>query len=276
VPEERVLALQGARLVGAPLRGAVLVLHDITHLRRLERMRQEFVANVSHELKTPLASIKVMVETLLDGALDDPEHNVAFLERVRESAERLDRLVQDLLTLNRIQSGAEVMEIRPVPMDAVMDLCVGRYEHRARAKHLALKAEPPPAPVHALADEDALDHILDNLVDNAVKYTPEGGRVTLRWSAVGPDVLIEVEDTGVGIPAKDLPRVFERFYRVDRARSRELGGTGLGLSIVKHLTQALGGRIDAKSTVGQGTTFTLCLPLAVPAPTPPEPAARNH
>lgn len=258
--EERVLAVQGSNLVGPPLRGAVLVLQDISDLRRLERMRQDFVANVSHELKTPLAAIQAGVETLLDGALHDPHHNVRFLERVRENAERLDLLVQDLLTLNRIESGQEQLDIKPVPLRNAVEACLGRHEHRVLARRQQLRAEPPPEPVEVLADEDALDHVLDNLVDNAIKYTPEGGRITLRWQARNGDAIVEVVDSGVGIPEKDLARIFERFYRVDRARSRELGGTGLGLSIVKHLVQALAGEVTASSKLGEGSTFTVRLP----------------
>ncbi len=260
--ERKVLAVQGACLPGQPLRGAVLVFHDITHVRMLERVRQDFVANVSHELKTPLAAIQATVETLLDGALQDPEHNVRFLERVRENADRLHRLVHDLLTLGRIESGQEVMEMGPVPLQSAIESCVSRQADRARAKGLQMiQAPPPPAPVLALADEDALAEILDNLVDNAIKYTP-AGQITLRWFANGSDAMLQVEDTGVGIPERDLPRVFERFYRVDKARSRELGGTGLGLSIVKHLVQKLNGNITVISEIGQGSTFTVRLPRA--------------
>lgn len=259
-PEPRALAVQGANLVGPPMRGAVLVLQDISELRRLEQIRQEFVANVSHELKTPLAAIQAGVETLLDGALNDPVHNVRFLERVRENAERLDLLVQDLLTLSRIESGQEHLEIKPTSLGAAVEACLSRHEPRALAKNLKLLAEPPASEVMALADEEALDHLLENLVDNAIKYTPEGGRIVLRWSENGREAVLQVADSGVGIPEKDLPRIFERFYRVDRARSRELGGTGLGLSIVKHLAQALAGHVQAESKLGEGSVFTLRLP----------------
>ncbi|HXG09779.1 MAG TPA: ATP-binding protein, partial [Gemmataceae bacterium] len=258
----KVLAVHGNRLPGEPLRGLVLVLHDITHLRRLEQVRQDFVANVSHELKTPLAAIQATVETLLDGALHDPEHGVRFLERVRENTDRLHRLVQDLLTLSRVESGEAVLERRPVPLHAAVEASLSRHEHRAASKGLRLEQAPPAEPVTALTDEEALAEILDNLLDNAIKYTPPGGRITLRWFAEGGAAVFQVEDTGIGIPEKDLPRIFERFYRVDRARSRELGGTGLGLSIVKHLAQALGGSVTASSQVGVGSVFTVRLPEA--------------
>jgi two-component system, OmpR family, phosphate regulon sensor histidine kinase PhoR len=261
VPVETAVAVQGARLVGEPHRGALLVLHDITNVRQLEHMRRDFVANVSHELKTPLAAIHVMVETLLDGALNDPQHNIRFLERVRENADRLSYLVQDLLTLNRIESGQEALDLRPVPLAAALELCLHQHDVRAQAKQQKLELVPPLGlPVSAWADEDALDHILGNLVDNAIKYTPEGGTITLRWHATGTEAAMEVQDTGMGIPEKDLPRIFERFYRVDKARSRELGGTGLGLSIVKHLAQIMNGRVTAVSELGRGSTFTVHLP----------------
>lgn len=259
--ERKVFAVHGTRLPGDPVRGAVLVFHDITNVRKLERVRQDFVANVSHELKTPLAAIKATVETLLDGALQDPEHNVRFLERVRENADRLHRLVHDLLTLGRIESGQETMEIRPIPLSVLVSGCVARQADRARAKGLQLTQIEPAGEVSVAADEDALAEILDNLVDNAIKYTP-AGTITLRWFAEGSDAVLHVCDTGVGIPEKDLPRVFERFYRVDKARSRELGGTGLGLSIVKHLVQKLGGNVTAVSQIEQGSTFMVRLPRA--------------
>ncbi len=264
-PDRKVFAVHCAPLPGETLRGAVLVFHDITHLRKLERVRREFVANVSHELKTPLAAIQALVETLLDGALQDPEHNVRFLGRIRENADRLHRLVQDLLSLGRIEAGQEVLEIQPLAVDAGVEACLARHGERARGKGLRLEAAPPTEAVIVLADEEALAEILDNLVDNAINYTPAGGAITLRWSGENGEAVLHVEDTGAGIPEKDLPRIFERFYRVDKARSRELGGTGLGLSIVKHLAGALGGSISAVSQVGKGSKFTVRLPRSTSA-----------
>ncbi len=261
--ERRDLALQGSRLPGEPHRGAVLVFHNITHLRKLETVRQDFVANVSHELKTPLAAIQATVETLLDGAILDPEHNVRFLERIRESGERLHRLVQDLLTLGRIESSQAPLEFEIIPLQAAVDACIDRHGDRARTKDLSLLAEPGPDPVDVMADDEALAEILDNLVDNAIKYTPAKGKVSLRWFVEDGQAILQVVDTGAGIPRKDLPRIFERFYRVDKARSRELGGTGLGLSIVKHLAQALNGSVTAESEIGRGSTFTVRIPRAL-------------
>ena len=258
--ERRALALQGARLPGQPHSGAVLVFHDITHLRKLETVRQDFVANVSHELKTPLAAIQATVETLLDGAMQDTEHNVRFLERVRENADRLHRLVQDLLSLGRIESSQAPLELEAIDVQSAVEACIGRHLDRAKAKDLHVVSHPPSHAVIALADDEALAVILDNLVDNAIKYTPGGGTITLRCFAEDRQAIVQVMDTGVGIPDKDLPRIFERFYRVDKARSRELGGTGLGLSIVKHLVHSLGASITVTSQVGQGSVFTIRIP----------------
>ncbi len=264
-PALRSLTVHAARLATAG--GAVLVLHDTTELRRLERMRQDFVANVSHELKTPLSVIKACVETLIDGAADDPGPRSQFLERISDQSDRLYALILDLLSLARIESGEEAFDIRAVPLGPTVAECLERHRARAEAKRQQLVAEPPPDGdgLAAQVDEEALGQILDNLVENAIKYTPEGSRITVRWRADGGQVRLEVEDNGQGIPEADLPRVFERFYRVDKARSREMGGTGLGLAIVKHLAQAMKGGARAASRVGQGTTFIVSLPQAAAA-----------
>jgi two-component system phosphate regulon sensor histidine kinase PhoR len=282
-PSARNLTAHAARLQGTVARGAVLVLHDTTELRRLERLRQDFVANVSHELKTPLAVIQACVETLLDGALDDPEHRGQFLERIADQGHRLHSLILDLLSLARIESGAEAFTLQPIALPEAVAACLERHWARAEGKQLRLETESDgqvrnfshssssddgtlatvvAAPVIAWADEEAIGQILDNLVDNALKYTPQGGRIRVRCWADGEHVCLDVEDTGIGIPERDLPRVFERFYRVDKARSRELGGTGLGLSIVKHLVQAMHGTVSASSVAGQGSTFHVRLPRA--------------
>jgi two-component system phosphate regulon sensor histidine kinase PhoR len=281
-PATRSLTAHAARLQGTVSRGAVLVLHDTTELRRLEQMRQDFVANVSHELKTPLSVIQACAETLLDGAAEDPQHRNQFLTRICDEGQRLHSLILDLLSLARIESGAELFAIGPVPLADVVTECLQRHCARAANKNQRLeiecsgkvrmfqsgddaalvngKAGPRLA---ALADEDALAQILDNLVDNAVKYTPDGGRIRVRWRAEDDQACLEVEDSGIGIPERDLPRVFERFYRVDKARSRELGGTGLGLSIVKHLLQGMHGTIQASSVIGKGSVFHIRLPRAM-------------
>jgi two-component system phosphate regulon sensor histidine kinase PhoR len=264
------LTIHAARLPGPPARGAVLVLHDTTELRRLERIRQEFVANVSHELKTPLAVISACIETLQSGAIDDKENRGTFLNRIAEQTERLHALILDLLSLARVESGESLLEFDAVPIHDVAIACLTR--HRGRAESQNLKLEPGEndagSPAWAWADGEAVREILDNLIDNALKYTPAGGRIGLRWRTDADFVVLEVEDTGIGVPAADLPRIFERFYRVDKARSRELGGTGLGLAIVKHLTQAMGGQVSAASRVNAGSTFTIRLKQADPKPSP--------
>jgi two-component system phosphate regulon sensor histidine kinase PhoR len=260
----RSLTLHAARLSGEPARGAVLVLHDTTEIRRLERLRQEFVANVSHELKTPLSVIKACVETLQMGAVDDAQHRGEFLDRIAQQSDRLHALILDMLSLTRIETGAELFELGAVPVAPVVEACLERHRTRAAARRQTLRVSDGTADNHLAvwADEEAFGQILDNLVDNAVKYTPEGGEIRVAWQPEGEHVSLEVTDNGIGIPEQDLPRVFERFYRVDKARSREVGGTGLGLSIVKHLVQALRGSVWAASRVGEGSTFTVRLPRA--------------
>ncbi|MHB1561418.1 MAG: sensor histidine kinase [Isosphaeraceae bacterium] len=258
----RCLAVRGTPLPGQPSPGAVLVFRDVTELRRLERMRQDFVANASHELKTPLASIKAYTETLLDWALHDDSVNVRFLERIDEQAERLNLLILDLLSLARLESGQEVFDHRPLDPLAVIEACVEAHRDRAEAKGQAISLEFEGLDNHALirADEEAVRQIADNLVDNAIKYTHERGSVRVRCWSDRDSIVLEVADTGIGIPRDELPRIFERFYRVDKARSREVGGTGLGLSIVKHLVQSVGGQVDVASRVGVGTQFVVRFP----------------
>jgi two-component system phosphate regulon sensor histidine kinase PhoR len=258
----RFLSVRGNPLPGSPSTGAVLVFHDVTELRRLERMRQDFVANASHELKTPLSSIKAYTETLMDWALYDETVNARFLKRIDEQVERLNQLILDLLSLARIESGQELFEHGPLYLVPVLELCIEAHRGRAAAKDLNLTFDPGglDEETMVLADEEAIRQIVDNLVDNAIKYTPEGGSVSVTCHSDQNSASIEVADTGIGIPRHDLPRVFERFYRVDKARSRELGGTGLGLSIVKHLMSSIGGQIDVTSRVGSGSRFTVHLP----------------
>jgi two-component system phosphate regulon sensor histidine kinase PhoR len=256
---QKSLTVHAARLPGLPPRGAVLVLHDTSDLRRLERLRRDFVANVSHELKTPLAVIKACIETLLDGAIEDVEHRRSFLEKIADQGERLHALILDLLSLARIESGAEFFEMEDLEVPGLVNDCLERHEARAQTRHQVLRADGP-EDTRVCADHEAVSQILDNLVDNAVKYTPEGGAITVSWHKDDGQAVLEVADNGIGIPEQDLQRIFERFYRVDKARSRELGGTGLGLSIVKHLAQAMRGSVTASSRLGKGTTFTVRLP----------------
>jgi two-component system phosphate regulon sensor histidine kinase PhoR len=244
---------------------AVMVIHDITELRRLERLRRDFAANVSHELKTPLTVILSQVEALLDGAVEDPVARRPFLEHIASSSERLHALILDLIRLTAIESKDQQFDYQSVAVrEAVLD-CQERHQRRADAKHLQLVVQAADAAndVAIWVDDEACHQILDNLVDNAVKYTQDGGLIQIRWKTDERNVCLQVEDNGPGIPETDLPRVFERFYRVDKARSRELGGTGLGLAIVKHLVHEMGGSVRVQSQLGIGTTFTVSLPRAI-------------
>jgi two-component system phosphate regulon sensor histidine kinase PhoR len=240
--------------------GTLLVLHDVTELRRLERVRTAFVANVSHELRTPLTSIRGYLETLLDGALEEPANARRFLEIAHTHAERLSRLVDDLLQLSDIETGRVVLKPASLQLHEVAVDVVAFFEKQAAQKNLCL-INNVPCDLRVQADWDRLTQIFVNLVDNAVKYTPEQGRITLGADHGAKGfVHVWVVDTGIGIPSTDLPRITERFYRVEKARSRELGGTGLGLAIVKHLVQAHGGELWLESELGKGTTVNFSLP----------------
>ena len=266
-PAIKSLVVYVSRLPGPNSPGAVIVLQDTTDLRRLERLRQDFVANVSHELKTPLANIKSSVEVLMDGAVEDPNARGMFLEQIAEQADRQQTLIEDLLSLARIEAGEYRLEYDPVGVEDAVHACLDRHRTRAETKGLTLDGvalSGCPTDAAVWVDEEGLAQLLDNLVDNAIKYTPDNGRITVLWQAGPQNVLIEVEDTGIGIPERDLPRVFERFYRVDKARSREMGGTGLGLAIVKHLAQAMRGQVRVTSEVGVGTKFAVTLPRSTP------------
>jgi two-component system phosphate regulon sensor histidine kinase PhoR len=249
-------------LPGQPVPGAVMVLHDVTELRRLESLRREFVQNVSHELKTPLSSIAAYADTLLEGALDDPEINRQFVEQIAEQSDRLHTLILDLLALGRMDSEQNAFEVEPTDVTRIITASVDAHRTVAAAKRLTLTTDGPPAPLFGLADDEGLRTIIDNLLDNAINYTSGGGTVALRWRRAGESIIVEVEDTGVGIAREHQARIFERFYRIDKARSRELGGTGLGLSIVKHLCQVFGGSVKVTSQLGRGSTFTVRLKAA--------------
>jgi len=249
--------------------GAVLVVLDVTEIRRLERVRRDFVANVSHELRTPLTAIQGFAETLLRGALDEPENSRRFVEIIRDHAWRLARLTEDLLKLSRIEAGKLELEIRPISVASVVEQCAETARLKVAEKRQSLTVtvcEPPP---FARADSHALLDVLRNLLDNAIQYTPEDGHVAIRVTLAGAEgteeVRIAVQDDGIGIPASSHDRIFERFYRVDAARSRKVGGTGLGLSISKHLVEGMGGRIELESQLGRGSTFTVVLPRVISA-----------
>ena len=242
-----------------PAGGAVLVLHDITGLKRLENVRRDFVANVSHELKTPLTVIRGYAETLL-GEDAPPDVRRSFLEKVLSNAQRMQQLVDDLLDLSRIESGAWAPRLQFLQLEPLVQEIWASLKPRADAQRLAFRAEIAPDAGAVHADAAGARQILLNVLDNAVRYTPPGGQVTVRSSRSPEGVTVEIGDTGVGIGSEHLPRIFERFYRVDAARSRELGGTGLGLAIVKHLVEAHGGRVAAESALGVGTTIRVLFP----------------
>jgi two-component system phosphate regulon sensor histidine kinase PhoR len=241
--------------------GAVVVLHDVTELRRLERVRQDFVANVSHEFKTPLTAIQGFAETLLAGALDDPENNRRFLEIIRNHAMRLARLTNDLLKLARIEAGKMELEFSSVGLLELIEACTETTLLKANRKEITLEITVPPQLPAVRGDAALLRDVLQNLLDNAIQYTPPRGHISVAASAGPREAVITVADTGIGIPLSDSERIFERFYRVDAARSREAGGTGLGLSIAKHIVEAHGGKLWVESTVGQGSKFSFSLPL---------------
>ncbi len=242
--------------------GAVIVLHDISELRRLERVRQDFVANVSHEFKTPLTAIQGFAETLLSGALEDEKNNRRFLEIIRDHAVRLGRLTDDLLKLARIEAGKLELEFQRVAIADIIESCATTTLLRASRRELSLDVSFPPALPPVRGDASLLREVLQNLLDNAVQYTQPGGKITLSAVTRESEAIVTVADTGIGIPLAEKERIFERFYRVDAARSREVGGTGLGLSIAKHIVEAHGGRIWVDSSVGQGSQFHFSIPLA--------------
>ncbi|MGD0621592.1 MAG: ATP-binding protein [Thermacetogeniaceae bacterium] len=256
-PAERILEAHAAPVFGEwqEPRGAVLVLHDISEIRHLERVRAEFVANVSHELKTPVTAVKGFAETLLEGALYNSRACEEFVSIIGEEAERLNRLINDLLSLSRIESRELKLQLEPLELGPEIKQIVDKIKPRFQKKELALGVTVPGHPVVALADRDRLEQVLLNLLENSLMYTPSGGRVEVGVQEEQGMVVVSVRDTGIGIPPDDLPRIFERFYRVDRARSRKLGGTGLGLAIVKHIVEAHGGRVWVESELGQGSTF---------------------
>lgn len=239
--------------------GCLIVVHDITEIRKLEKIRSDFVANVSHELKTPLTSIKGFVETLLEGALEDKQDCRHFLQIIQDNANRLDSLINDLLDLSYLESKAVSLEKNEVKIkDLVEDILAG-FNSQLKKKNITAKSDLPRDLV-IKADKDKIGQVLVNLIDNAIKFNRENGTIRIYSEELGDKIKFFVEDSGIGIPPKDIPRIFERFYRVDKARSRELGGTGLGLSIVKHIIELHAGLVDVESTEGLASKFWFTLP----------------
>ena len=239
-------------------------------LERVERIRKDFVINVSHELRTPLASIQGYAETLLDGAIEDPQHNTRFVRIIHQNAERLTRLTADLLTLSRVELKSQPFNFASYYVNGLLDNARDSMQPMAGKQSIRLQMAYASATTEVFCDSEATHQILTNLIDNALKYTPSGGTITIGAATIGDStgladrhaaVEVFVADTGAGIPAEDLPRLFERFYWVDKARSRELGGTGLGLAIVKHLTLSMGGEVRVESTLGKGSCFFFTVPI---------------
>ncbi|HEY6708318.1 MAG TPA: ATP-binding protein [Actinomycetota bacterium] len=263
-PEPRTLALRAFPLADRGPTGRIVVtMTDITQRRRLEVLRRDFVANASHELKTPVAAVRALAETLLTALPDDPEAGRRFAERIGREAERLDLLTRDLLDLSRVERGA--LDVEPVDLVGLVKEVVGGYADRAEERRIKLSTEVEPG-VALRGDRAQLGLLLSNLIDNALRYTPAKGAVCVRLNAAESRAVLQVHDTGQGIPAGELSRVFERFYRVDKARARQTGGTGLGLAIVRHVAEAHGGTVRVDSELGRGSTFTVALPVAGPPP----------
>jgi two-component system phosphate regulon sensor histidine kinase PhoR len=259
---ERIFEVQAAPLTSGAARGAIAILHDVTELERLERIRRDFVANVSHELRTPLTAIRGYAETLLEGALEDQENNRRFLEIIKAHAIRLNNISSDLLTLSELEAGKARPEPEVVAVRAAVESAVRTLESEAQLRGVAMVCGRV-VDAKVLGDRLQIEQAVVNLLDNAVKFNRPAGEVLLEVTRAGEGrIKITITDTGIGIPHEDLPRIFERFYRVDKARSREVGGTGLGLSIVKHIIERMNGSVSVESQLGKGSTFTLLLPAA--------------
>ena len=263
-PEARTLAMRAFPLADRGPTGRIVVtLTDITQRRRLEVLRRDFVANASHELKTPVAAVRALAETLLTALPDDPGAGRRFAERIGREAERLDLLVRDLLDLSRVERGT--LDVEPVDLVGLVKEVAGGYGDLAEERRVRLHTELRPGTA-VRGDRAQLGLLLSSLLDNALRHTPAGGTVRVCLDAVEGRAVVQVTDTGEGIPAGELSRVFERFYRVDKARARQTGGTGLGLAIVRHVAEAHGGAVRVDSELGAGSTFTATLPVAGPPP----------
>ena len=241
--------------------GAVVICHDITELKRLDQIRSDFVANVSHELRTPLSILRGYIEMLLDNPKTSREELARVLAIMERHSKRLGRLVDDLLSLARLESSNASLELSAVRIEDLFNNVIRDWKEKLTAKNLKVIVDLPPDAPTFRGDETRLQEVLYNLLENAVKYSRENGQIHLRAAKRGSELVLSVTDNGLGISKDDLPRIFERFYRADKARSRELGGTGLGLAIVKHIAQLHGGRVEAESELGKGTTIRVVLPV---------------
>ena len=262
-PQEKILSVHATPVIREDnLEGAVLVFYDITNLRQLEKVRKDFVANVSHELRTPISNIKGYAETLIDGALEDKENARDFLKIIYSNSDRLTRLIDDLLDLSKIESDKLGVTLKDCSLKPIVTRVTDGLQKQVQDKEITIKIEITEDMPDILADEARIAQVLLNLIDNAIKYNQQKGIIIISAKEKNKFVQVDVSDTGIGISDKDLPRLFERFYRVDKARSRELGGTGLGLSIVKHIVSAHRGEVSVQSVLGQGSTFSFTLPRA--------------
>ncbi|MEM9943521.1 MAG: ATP-binding protein [Planctomycetota bacterium] len=261
-PVEKTISARVAILADVKHPGIAVVLHDVTDLRQLETMRRDFVANVSHELKTPLASIKAYAETLQLGAIHDTEKNIEFVEQIQNSADLLHHQIQDIIQLARVESREKVFTIAEIDLNLSAQTCHARFQEAARQNDLELQLDLHDRPVFAMVDFEAVSSILNNLVVNAIHYTPDKGSVCIQTRIEDDWAILNVVDTGIGIAEDQQARIFERFYRVDKARSRDMGGTGLGLAIVKHLCQTFHGSVVVESCIGKGSKFRIQFPIA--------------
>ncbi|NPV91388.1 MAG: HAMP domain-containing protein [Firmicutes bacterium] len=260
-PDEKILQVLVVPVGGerSAYVGALVVIYDITELRHLERVRTEFVANASHELRTPVAAIKGFAETLLEGAMEDPRTLREFLEIIHQESGRLERIILDLLQLAQIEARGEKIRSELVDLLPAVQEVLQKMKLHARDSGLTIDFEIPRNPVLVMANYDYVQQVLINLLENSISFTPSGGKVTIEIRETMEEVQVAVKDTGIGIPEEDLPRIFERFYLVDKSRSRKLGGTGLGLSIVRHMVEAMGGKVWVESQVGKGSSFYFTL-----------------
>lgn len=263
-PRDELIEMHSSPLLNGDggLTGAVVVLHDVTELHRLESVRKDFVGNVSHELKTPITAVRALVETLMDDSEMEPVVRERFLGKIRDQSFRLSSIVTDLLTLSRLESEGGAIQFTEMDFRNTVRASVRALLPAGEGRGLQVESDLPDAPVRILGDEEALGQMISNLLDNALKYTPEGGEVWVQLREKDKWAVVEVHDTGLGIEPVEQERIFERFYRVDKARSRELGGTGLGLSIVKHIVRTHKGDVTVKSSLGKGSSFIIRLPLA--------------
>ncbi|MBF0252973.1 MAG: HAMP domain-containing protein [Candidatus Omnitrophica bacterium] len=261
IPAKKTLIIHGTPIMrDGKIEGAVLVVHDITEIRRLENIRKDFVANVSHELRTPVSSIKGFAETLVNGALDDKENAMDFVKIIESNADRLVRMIDDLLDLAKIETGKVKLNLRPCSIPETADKVIKDLAKAAKEKSISIENKIDKNISDIKADESMIMQVFYNLIDNAIKYSNNGGAIIISSEEQANLVSVKVSDTGIGIPEKDLARVFERFYCVDKTRSRKSGGTGLGLSIIKHIVEEHGGRVSVESTLAQGSIFTFTLP----------------